>query len=70
MKKKNKQTKQTKKNKIGKHTHTIHFMEKRRNMVNFQIFESVDVVLVNVGRRNWEVFQMTGKIFPEVNSYL
>ena len=44
--KKQNKTKQ-KKNKIGKHTHTIHFMEKRTKMVNLQIFLSVDVVLVN-----------------------
>ena len=56
----NKQNKQ-KKNKIGKHTHTIHFMEKRRNMVNFQIFSSVDVVLVNVGRRNLGGLSNDGK---------
>ena len=30
----------------------IHYFEKKKNMVNFQIVKLVDVILVSVGRRN------------------
>ena len=39
-------------NKSINNPHTIHYVEKRTNIVNFQIVWSVDVALVSVGRRN------------------